>query len=223
MGCEVMDAASGLYTLYNRTFAAADMLAPNEIRTHRLLLRPWNGDDAEQLLPVLEANRSHLGPWIPARVAEPAPLPLLAARLAGFASDFMSDRDWRFALFALDDGRVLGEISLFPRSAEGRVPYAAADRAEIGYWLRADATGAGFASEAARAMVELAKTMPALGHLEIRCDARNGASAAVPRRLGFELSDCLSAEGVGTESTAQVRLQVWARTLNGAAVMPAVP
>ena len=45
------------------------MLAPNDIRTARLLLRPWRAEDAASLLPVLEANRSHLGPWIPARVA----------------------------------------------------------------------------------------------------------------------------------------------------------
>jgi len=189
------------------------MLAPNEIRTSRLLLRPWRPDDAGQLLPVLEANRSHLDPWIPEHVAAPAPLPLLAARLAGFGAAFISDREWRYALFALDDGRVLGEISLFPRSPDGRVPYSSADRAEIGYWLRADATGAGFASEAAQAMVNLAETMPGLGHVEIRCDVRNGASAAVPRRLGFELADCVSDAGVSSESGAEVTLQVWARPL----------
>ena len=189
------------------------MIAPNEIRTRRLLLRPWSADDAKHLLPVLEANRAHLGPWIPERVAEPAPLPLLASRLSTFAADFVSDREWRYGLFALDDGRVLGEISLFPRSAEGRVPYPAADRAEIGYWLRADATGAGLASEAAQAMVDLATTMPTLGHVEIRCDARNDASAAVPRRLGFELSDRVTAAGVGTDAAATVTMHVWTRRL----------
>ena len=189
------------------------MLAPDEIRTRRLLLRPWSADDAEQLLPVLEANRSHLEKWIPARVSEPAPLPLLAARLATFAADFAADREWRYALVALEDGRSLGEISLFPRSAEGRVPYPAADRAEIGYWLRADATGAGLASEAAQAMVDLAATMPAVQHVEIRCDARNDASAAIPRRLGFELSDRVSAASVSAASAAPVTLQVWTRSL----------
>ncbi|WP_110169455.1 GNAT family N-acetyltransferase [Luteitalea pratensis] len=189
------------------------MRAPNEIRTSRLLLRPWTADDAEHLLPVLEANRSHLGPWIPARVAEPAPLPVLARRLAAFAADFASDREWRFALFALIDGRVLGEVSLFPRSVDGRVPYGEADRAEIGYWLRADATGTGLASEAAQAMVDLATTMPALCRVEIRCDARNGASAAIARRLGFELSDSVSTAGVSGDAAAAVTLHVWTRRL----------
>lgn len=196
------------------------MPAPNQIRTRRLLLRPWRADDAEALLPVLEANQSHLGPWIPARVAEPAPLPQLTARLAAFAADFEADREWRYALLAPGDGRVLGEISLFPRSAEGRVPYAAADRAEIGYWLRADATGMGLASEAAQAMVDLAETMPTLRGVEIRCDARNGVSAAIPRRLGFELSDRVTSAGLSTGSATAITLQVWTRTLHDARSVP---
>ena len=188
------------------------MLAANEIRTARLLLRPWVADDAAALLPVLEANRSHLKPWIPARVSEPAPLPVLAERLAAFAADFAADREWRYALLSPDDGRVLGEVSLFPRSSEGRVPFTAADRAEIGYWLRADVTGRGLASEAAQAMVDLALTMPALRSVEIRCDARNAASGAVPRRLGFALTETVRTTGVAGESLP-VALQVWTRPL----------
>ena len=190
------------------------MLAPNDIRTARLLLRPWTAEDAASLLPVLEANRSHLGPWIPARVAEPAPLPVLAGRLEAFAADFAADREWRYALVSLDDGRVLGEVSLFPRADQGRVPFSAADRAEIGYWLRHDATGTGLATEAAQAMVELAMTMPALRHVEIRCDARNSASSAIPRRIGFELSESVSASDVSVDAAAPVTLQVWTRELN---------
>ncbi len=191
------------------------MSVPIEIRTTRLLLRPWRAEDAVVLQPVLEANRDHLGPWIPARVAEPASIAVLSKRLEGFAVAFAADREWRYAIVALDDGRVLGEVSLFPRSAEGRVPYPAADRAEIGYWLRADATGRGLATEAAQAMVDLATTFQPLAHVEIRCDARNAASLAIPRRLGFVLSTTISAEGVAaTGAHAEpVELQVWTRRL----------
>ncbi len=187
------------------------MSVPHEIRTARLLLRAWRGEDAAAVQPVLEANRDHLSPWIPARVADPASMAVLAQRLEGFAADFAADREWRYAIVALDDGRVLGEVALFPRSAEGRAPYAAADRAEIGYWLRADATGRGLATEAAQAMLDLATTLQSIAHVEIRCDARNAASLAIPRRLGFVLSATVSAEGVAaTGAHAEpVALQVW--------------
>jgi RimJ/RimL family protein N-acetyltransferase len=174
---------------------------PPEIRSSRFVLRPWRAGDAAELLPVLEANWKHLGPWIPARVATPVPLPELAVRLAGFGAEFDADREWRYGMFAPDGREVLGEVGLYPRAATGRVPYADADRVELGYWLRSDATGQGLITEASRALLVAAAALPHLSHVEIRCDARNAPSAAIPKRLGFTLAD---------EAAA---LQVWTRRL----------
>ncbi|HSK18583.1 MAG TPA: GNAT family N-acetyltransferase [Longimicrobiales bacterium] len=160
---------------------------PDELLTERLHLRCWRRGDAVHLLPVLEVNVDHLQSWIPEHVAAPAPLPDLEERLAGFAADFRAGRNWRYGVFAPDDGDVLGEISLFPRSAAGRVHIGAADRLEVGYWLRRDVTGRGYATEAARAMLSLAGSLPGMSQVEIRCDPLNTASAAIPKRLGFRL------------------------------------
>src|SRR5215212_1547944 len=105
-------------------------VVPLELRTARLFLRPWRPEDAADLQPVLEANWDHLSPWIPARVATPAPVPILAERLAGFAADFVADREWRFAMFSLGERTLLGELGLFPRISLCRVPFAEADRVE---------------------------------------------------------------------------------------------
>jgi RimJ/RimL family protein N-acetyltransferase len=161
---------------------------PTELRTARLLLRPWRTDDALALKPILERDIAHLGPWIPAHVAQPAPLPELEERLAGFAADFANDLKWRYALVTLDTATLLGEVGLFPRSPTGRVPFADADRVELGYWLRSDATGHGFVSEAARVLLDVAAGLPEFSCVEIRCDARNAPSAAIPRRFGFRLA-----------------------------------
>ena len=178
------------------------MTVPTEIRTPRLFLRPWRSDDAVRLQPILAENWAHLSPWIPARIADPATVPLVADRLAGFEADFAADREWRYAMLSADQRDVLGEIALFPRSAAGRVAYRDADRAEIGYWLRADWTGRGLVTEAARAVLDVAIELSQVSVVEIRCDARNGASSAVPRRLGF----VLGAES-STESNGQ--LEIW--------------
>jgi RimJ/RimL family protein N-acetyltransferase len=160
---------------------------PSELRTERLHLRSWRETDAALLLPVLKANAEHLGGWIPAHVATPVPLPELMLRLAGFAVDFRAGRSWRFGMFSLDESDILGEVSLFTRSATGRVAAAVADRMEIGYWLAASVTGYGYATEAARAMLALATSQPGMRCAEIHCDPRNVRSAAVPQRLGFRL------------------------------------
>jgi ribosomal-protein-serine acetyltransferase len=183
---------------------------PIEIRTARLLLRPWRAEDAGDLLPVLEANRDHLGPWIPARVATPAPVPVLAERLAGFAADFSADREWRFGMFTIADGKLLGEVALFPRAAGGRVAFAESDRVELGYWLRADETGKGIVTEAARAALNLASHIPRFSRAEIRCDARNGPSGKIPERLGFTLLE--STAETGTDGVRR-DMQLWVSEL----------
>lgn len=188
------------------------MTVPRQIQTARLLLRPWAEDDAAALLDVLESNRQHLAPWIPRRVAEPAPVAALAERLAGFAEAFVADREWRYAILAAPRGEVLGEVSLFPRSRSARVALAEADRVEIGYWIRADATGRGLATEAAQAMIDVAETLPSVRLVEIRCDARNVASAAVPRRIGFTLTETIAA-APGAADAVTALLQVWTRPL----------
>lgn len=181
---------------------------PLEIRTERLVLRSWRGEDAPELLPVLEANYARLSPWIPAHVATPVPIPELTERLTAFGANFSSSREWRYGIFAPDARTVLGEVALFPRAGTGRVPYPDADHIEIGYWLRADETGKGLITEAARAAIGVAKTLPTLTHVEIRCDARNVPSAAVPRRLGFSLARTVNSPAVVTTQPVN-ELQVW--------------
>lgn len=161
---------------------------PASLGTARLLLRPWSPGDAPALLPVLEDNRAHLSPWIPAHVHTPLPVPELAARLGGWAHDFAEGRSFRWAMLARDDGRPLGEASMFPRDASGRIALGdGADRVEVGYWIERAATGRGLVTEAVRALLDVAAALPGIASVEIRCDAANLASAAVPRRLGFAL------------------------------------
>ncbi|HXT16217.1 MAG TPA: GNAT family N-acetyltransferase [Gemmatimonadaceae bacterium] len=176
------------------------MSVPGELRTARLYMRPWRADDAALLHPVLVANQAHIAPWIPRRVSDPATVALLAERLSGFAADFAEDREWRYALFTPNEAKVLGEAALFPRSETSRASFDESDRVELGYWLRQDVTGNGFVTEAVEALLRVASSIPRFTHAEIRCDARNAPSAAIPRRLGFALPNDEEGEG---------RLQVW--------------
>jgi RimJ/RimL family protein N-acetyltransferase len=158
---------------------------PDELRTERLLLRRWRPRDAALLEDALRGSVDHLRPWIPWRIAEPAPVPELEARLARHADDFDAAREWVWGIFPPDASAVLGGVGLYPRDASGRVPFAEADHVELGYWLRADATGRGWATEATRAALDVALALPRITRVEIRCDPRNAPSAAVPARLGF--------------------------------------
>ena len=195
------------------------MIVPAEFHTERLHIRRWQPTDARSLAPVLAVNVEHLAPWIPWRVAEPLPEEQLALRLGEFAEAFDADREWRYGVFSSDLQRVLGDVSLFPRNATGRVPFASADRVEVGYWLRADATGFGFATEAARGAVALAASLPGMKRVLIRCDERNVASSAIPRRLGFRLASTIGERGVRADEPT-VQLQEWEYPLDSIAPQP---
>ena len=68
-------------------------------------------------------------------------------------------------------------------------------------------------TEASRTLVALAATLPHLTHVEIRCDARNAPSAAIPKRLGFVLATTLI-EAPAHADEEPVQLQVWTLPLS---------
>jgi RimJ/RimL family protein N-acetyltransferase len=177
------------------------MPMPYELRTERLVLRAWCGDDAEALRPVLLANQEHLKRWIPEQVYSAPPLPQLVDRLEEFAAQFAAGRAFRYAIRDSRDDRILGGMSLFPRDGTSRVQLDEADRVEVGYWLDAAVTGRGLATIGATALLAAAATLGDIALAEIHCHVENAPSNAVPRRLGFELA--------GTNG----EMQIWRRKL----------
>jgi RimJ/RimL family protein N-acetyltransferase len=76
------------------------------------------------------------------------------------------------------EGRFVGEVGLCLVSTAHR-------QCEVGYVMRPDAAGQGFATEAAAAMVELCFTGLGAHRVAGRIDARNAASARVLEHLGM--------------------------------------
>ena len=83
---------------------------------------------------------------------------------------------------------------------------------EIGYWVHVDATGHGHATRAATALTDVALRRPRREEVLIYTDEANTRSAAIPRRLGFELLRVEDAERSASSETG--RQQVW--TADGA-------
>ncbi len=85
--------------------------------------------------------------------------------------------EWAYAIHD-SDGTIIGVASLIARRGPGSL--------EIGYWVRRDRQGEGFATRAAALLADAALTLPTVERVEIHHDAANHASAAVPRKLGSE-------------------------------------
>ncbi len=139
-------------------------------------LRRHRPDDLDALLAAVEESRDHLRPHMPwadeGRVE-------LAAFITEAVAQWDTGRDRNFVIEDVASGALLGGCGLHARIG--------VDGLEIGYWLRAGATGRGVVTAAAAALTDLALAVDGVSRVEIHCDEANVRSAAVARRLGYRL------------------------------------
>lgn len=157
---------------------------PAEIRTARLVLRRQHPDDARLINEAVDASLAHLQSSVAWAQAAPMSLPALAAHLAGSRAAFDAGAAWAFSIFDLAQTRVLGAVGL-ERAEDALIALVGQDAVEAGYWLRADSTGRGYATEATACLTEMAFTRLGARRVVICHDPVNTASEGVPRRLGF--------------------------------------
>jgi RimJ/RimL family protein N-acetyltransferase len=131
---------------------------PERVPSERLEIRTWRPEDAPALIDAVTANLDHLRPWMPWIAHEPSTV------------------DDRLALFsAWEEARLAGSDVIFGLFLE------------IGYWVTAEWTRQGFATEAARALTDVALGRDDIDRVEIHHDQDNVASAGIPRALGYRM------------------------------------
>jgi RimJ/RimL family protein N-acetyltransferase len=167
------------------------------LTTERLQLRPVTPDDAEAFL----AWRSQ--PAVARYMFQPPWTPEFAARKLA---------DWSGAPFSIPgDVLVLAVVDRAGRQVVGEVLLkwaTGAGQVEVGYGLRPDASGAGYATEAVRAALDLAFGTYGFHRVFARIDEENTASARVCERLGMRLEARLVESDIRPDDGA------WATELN---------
>lgn len=161
-----------------------------------VLLAPRTGLGAE-LAVVITQSLSHLRPWMAwAQQAPSAESAELVVRR--MLADFIARRDLCFHVYARkpdgNPGRLLGGTGLH------RIDWTVR-KFEIGYWIRPEAAGQGFISEAVRLLTVLAFGPLDARRVEIRCDTENTRSRAVAERCGFELEGVLRCDSLAVDGT----------------------
>lgn len=172
-------------------------MVPEEIAVPPLVLRRWQVTDAASLLAAIERSLPELRRFMPWAVEQPTPASVEAYLARAWTAD--PPETFGFGLFDAG-GEVVGAFGLHGRQGPGIL--------EIGYWVRSDRTGWGYATAAAGALTRMAReSSPLVRRIEIRCDPANLASAAIPPKLGFRLD---RTDAVDIEAEAQTgKLQVW--------------
>jgi RimJ/RimL family protein N-acetyltransferase len=147
------------------------------IVTPRLVIRCWDPADATMLKQAVDVSVDHLRSWMPWAAHHPQPIQDSIELLRRFRGAFDLGQDYTYGIFTSDEKMTLGGTGLHPRGGEGS--------REIGYWIRADQTNRGFATEAAAALTRVGFEIEKLRRIGIHCDVENARSAAVPRKLGY--------------------------------------
>jgi len=168
---------------------------PERLDGPRTVLQVPRAGQGAELAVVIMQSLSHLQPWMP-WAQEPPTAESAEAVVRRMHADFIARRDLCFHLYARradgSPGRLLGGTGLH------RMDWAVR-RFEIGYWIRPEAAGQGYVSEAVGLLTALAFDRLAARRVEIRCDARNLKSRAVAKRCGFELEGVLKNEALGVD------------------------
>lgn len=150
---------------------------PYRLETERLVIRCWEPRDAGLLKEAVDESLEHLRPWMPWAHHEPQSLEEKIELLRGFRGAFDLGTNFVYGIFSRDESSVVGGTGLHERTGEGGI--------EIGYWIRASATGSGFGTETAAVLTQAAFRWCDVDRVEIKVDPENAASLAIPRRLGY--------------------------------------
>ncbi len=179
---------------------------PAELRTRRLLLRPFRQGDApalhEAIAESIRELRTHL--WFVPWVAEDVSLESAQVRCRQAEAAFLLRTDLPFLAFEQSTGRLVGSMGL--HRTDWSVP-----RTEVGYWVRTSEARKGYAVEGVNALVDWAlQGMRAL-RVELVADEGNAASRAVALRCGFTLEGIHRNAGLRQDGTPRHNC-VYART-----------
>jgi len=151
-----------------------DPTLPPTLHTARLVLRPFETGDAEDLLRIFgdpEVVRYwSSGPWTSIAQAE--------AMIAEAHQGYQDGGILRYAIALADTGRLIGICNLRGFFEQNR-------RCELGYALGRAHWGGGYAGEALEALLGHAFGTLGLNRIEADIDPRNAASARLLERLGF--------------------------------------
>jgi RimJ/RimL family protein N-acetyltransferase len=150
------------------------MTAPNQIRTARLLLRPIETGDVIALVRLAGAREIAA-----TTLSIPHPYTENDARtfLAKSRDDFSAGRSVSFAIAELPGRDLCGSVGLNISGVH--------KRAELGYWIAVPFWGKGYATEAARAVVEFGFETLRLHRINAHYFAGNTGSRRVLEKIGM--------------------------------------
>ena len=150
-------------------------MALPELRTDRLLLRPFRQEDKPELIRLAGDRKI-------ASTTLRIPNPYTQKDADGFF-ELLKDEDKKwFAIELANTGAFIGSVGLRVEASEGR--------AEVGYWIAVPYWGKGYATEAAREAVRYGFEDLKLNRIFASHFGHNPASGNILRKIGMKREGC---------------------------------
>jgi RimJ/RimL family protein N-acetyltransferase len=149
-----------------------------ELTSSRLLLRPYQEQDAELFYRLIRENQERLAPAFPGRIKFTTSLDEARRLILQFKSDWSLGQVYAFGVWRKDNEAYIGDISL--KNFDHTIP-----KAEVGYYLDYRAEGQGFGTEMLQTFVMFAMEQLRLNKLFIRSSLQNNRSFVLAERCGF--------------------------------------
>lgn len=169
-----------------------------------VLERARVGDAAESARAVRE-SLEHLARYMPWATPQQATAHAQHARFTRIEDEWQRSEHFDFIVRRAGERQVLGIVGL----GWDRPDRFGGGAIEIGYWIHVDWCNRGLATRAARELTRVAFSLPEVEQVVIKCDVTNLASAAIPRKLGFEFDQIVDAQRQAPSDSG--RDMVWLR------------
>lgn len=150
---------------------------PTELIGERIALRAFQDGHASALWDVLETSREHLKPWM-LWANDHSSLDFSREYVRRMQAKWILREDLPMGIWRAADNTLLGSTGV--HRIDWSIP-----SMEIGYWVRPDAEGLGYVTEAVELITSFAFQHLRAERVTICCNSKNLRSAAVPPRAGF--------------------------------------
>lgn len=157
------------------------------LKSNRIYLRSVTVKDAPAIFDSIVLSRKDLERfmiWAPLTNTVNA----VRAYIRRVQRNMSSGREYTFGVFSVVEHKHLGQAGLVRTFQEN-------ETAEIGYWIRSDHSGQGYATGASALLLKLAFNELKMHRVILRAAVDNEASNRVAQKLGFQLDGVLRHDG----------------------------
>ena len=150
---------------------------PTELIGERIVLRAFCDEHAADLWNVVDASREHLKRWMP-WVNDHNSAEFSRDYVRRMQAKWILREDMPMGIWRKEDNQLLGATGL--HRIDWSIP-----SMEIGYWIRPDAEGSGYVTEAIKLVTYFAFVHLRAERVTVLCSSKNLHSAGVPPRAGY--------------------------------------